>query len=82
MSLCPRQFADIHKIKCNTQAHTEPYLYMFCSSLQLLQNLHREVEGKISKPNQTNQPNTQKKKKNTTTKNNLKLNLTSQVTLE
>lgn len=41
INLCPREFADIHRIKYHTQADTEPYFYMF-SSLQLLQNLHKK----------------------------------------
>lgn len=61
MNLCPREFADIHKIKYHTQADTELYLCIFCSSLQFLQNLHKKdvVE---KKPNQqTNQKKSKQK---------------------
>lgn len=52
MNLPPGEVADVHKIKCRTQADTEPYLHRFCSSLQLLQNLHRKeaMEKKTNHP--------------------------------
>lgn len=31
INLCPREFADIHRIKYHTQADTEPYFYVFFS---------------------------------------------------
>lgn len=61
MNLCLRKFADIHKIKCHTQADTEPYFYMFCSFLQVPQNLLKKdvVEKKLNQP--TNQKKSNQK---------------------
>lgn len=61
MNLCAREFADIHEIKCHTQADTELFKNTFCSFLQLLQKLPKKdiVE---KKPNQRTNQNESKQK--------------------